>query len=330
MKKFNVAVVGATGLVGRTILQVLQEKDFPVQNLYLIASERSEGEIVQFKDKEYKVIKISEEAFDKEIDIAFFAAGGAVSEKYAPIAAEKGIQVVDNSSVFRMNPGVPLVVPEVNPEDIKNSKGIIANPNCSTIQCMLPLKALQDAYGIERVVYSTYQSVSGSGTKGLRDLDKGLAEFYPYPINGNVLPHIDVFLDNGYTKEEMKMIQETRKILHDDEMKITATTVRVPVRFAHSVSANIQLKRKFDINVVRKILQGYPGIIVKDDPEKAEYPIPQDAEGKDEVYVGRIRRDFSQENGLNLWIVADNIRKGAATNAVQIGELLVNNWEEKE
>jgi len=330
MKKFNVAVVGATGLVGRTILQVLQEEDFPIENLYPMASERSEGDLIQFRDKEYKVIKVSDQAFDEDIDIAFFAAGGAISERYAPVAAEKGIQVVDNSSVFRMNPEVPLVVPEVNPQDIKKSKGIIANPNCSTIQCMLPLKALQDSYGIERVVYSTYQSVSGSGTKGLRDLDEGLNEFYPYPIKGNVLPHIDVFLDNGYTKEEMKMIEETRKILHDEDMKVTATAVRVPVRFAHSVSANVQLSRNFDLDVVRKMLGDYPGIILKDDPDNGQYPIPQDAEGKNEVYVGRVRRDFSQDNTLNLWIVADNIRKGAATNAVQIGKLLVDNWEEME
>lgn len=328
MRKFNVAVVGATGLVGRTILEVLQEEDFPIENLYPMASERSEGDLIQFKDREYKVIKVSEEAFDNEIDIAFFSAGGAVSERYAPVAADKGIQVVDNSSVFRMNPEVPLVVPEVNPEDIMKSKGIIANPNCSTIQCMLPLKALQDAYGIKRVVYSTYQSVSGSGTRGLRDLDEGVNEFYPFPIKGNVLPHIDVFLDNGYTKEEMKMIDETRKILHDDDMRVTATAVRVPVRFAHSVSANVQLSGKFDLNVVKKMLGDYPGIVLKDDPGKGEYPIPQDAEGKNEVYVGRIRRDFSQDNTLNLWIVADNIRKGAATNAVQIGKLLVEKWEE--
>ncbi|MCR3956337.1 MAG: aspartate-semialdehyde dehydrogenase [Gudongella sp.] len=328
MRKFNVAVVGATGLVGRTILQVIQEENFPIDNLYPMASERSEGELIKFKDKEYKVIKVSDEAFDNKIDIAFFSAGGAVSERYAPVAAEKGIQVVDNSSVFRMNPEVPLVVPEVNPQDIMKSKGIIANPNCSTIQCMLPLKALQDAYGIERVVYSTYQSVSGSGTKGLRDLDEGVDEFYPHPIKGNVLPHIDVFLDNGYTKEEMKMIDESRKILHDEDMKVTATAVRVPVRFAHSVSANVQLSRKFDLDVVKKMLDEYPGIILKDDPGKGEYPIPQDAEGKNEVYVGRIRRDFSQDNTLNLWIVADNIRKGAATNAVQIGKLLVEKWEE--
>src|SRR5690554_4324486 len=263
MKKFNVAVVGATGLVGRTILQVLQEEDFPIENLYPMASERSEGDLIQFRDKEYKVIKVSDQAFDEDIDIAFFAAGGAISERYAPVAAEKGIQVVDNSSVFRMNPEVPLVVPEVNPQDIKWGKGIIANPNCSTIQCMLPLKALQDEYGIKRVVYSSYQSVSGSGTMGLRDLDEGISEFYPHPISGNVLPHIDVFLENGYTKEEMKMIQETRKILHDDNMKITATTVRVPVRFAHSVSANIELEKEFVIEDVRRIIKDFPGVILK-------------------------------------------------------------------
>lgn len=328
MKKFNVAVIGATGLVGSTILKVLEEREFPVENLVPMASKRSAGEMVSFNGKEYKVVEVSDEAFGEDIHMAFFAAGGSVSERFAPVAAEKGIMVVDNSSVFRMNEEVPLVVPEVNPEDVNRNKGIIANPNCSTIQCMLPLKAIQDKYGIKRVVYSTYQSVSGSGLGGLRDLDEGLSDFYPHPIKGNVLPQIDVFLEDGYTKEEKKMMDETRKILHSENMKITATTVRVPVRFAHSVSANLELENEYNLEDIRKILQDYPGIIVKDNPEKGDYPIPEDAEGKDQVFVGRIRRDLSVENGLNLWIVADNIRKGAAVNAVQIGELLVDKWEE--
>lgn len=329
MKKYNIAVLGATGLVGGKLLEILEERNFPIDNLTLMASERSEGKKINYAGKEYSVVAISEEAFTEDMDIAFFAAGGETSEKYAQAAIDKGIIVIDNSSVFRMNENVPLVVPEVNPEDAVENKGIIANPNCSTIQCMLPLKPIQDKYGIKRVVYSTYQSVSGSGLQGIRDLDEGLSEFYPYPIRGNVLPHIDVFLENGYTKEEMKMIEETRKILHDPEMKLTATTVRVPVKFAHGVSANLELEKEFELEDVKEILKDFPGIIVKDDIKNEQYPVTQDAEGKDEVYIGRIRRDYSLDNGLNLWIVADNIRKGAATNAIQIGELLVKNWNDK-
>ncbi|MDX9917694.1 MAG: aspartate-semialdehyde dehydrogenase [Gudongella sp.] len=322
MKKYNVAVVGATGLVGRTILSIMEERGYPVETLRCLSSKRSAGQIVQFAGKDIVVEELTESSFDAGVDIAFFAAGGAVSEKFAPIAVEKGVVVIDNSSVFRMNPDVPLVVPEVNGEDIFKNKGIVSNPNCSTIQCMPPLKALQEKYGIKRVIYSTYQSVSGSGLNGLKDLDEGLVEFYPYPIQYNVLPHIDVFLENGYTKEEMKMIEETRKILGDPDMKITATTVRVPVRFAHSVSVNVELEKSFDISEVKEVLSAFPGIIVKDDPKNDMYPMPIDVEGKDEIFVGRIRRDFSLENGLNIWIVADNIRKGAATNAVQIGEIV--------
>lgn len=328
MKKCNVAVIGATGLVGRKLLEILEERNFPIDNLTLMASKRSEGQKINYDGEEYSVIAISNEAFTKDMDIAFFAAGGSVSEMYADTATSKGIIVIDNSSVFRMNEDVPLIVPEVNPEDIVNNKGIIANPNCSTIQCMLPLKPIQEKYGIQRVVYSTYQSVSGSGTAGLSDLEEALNRFYPYPINGNVLPHIDVFLENGYTKEEMKMIEETRKILHAPQMKLTATAVRVPVKYAHGVSVNLQLKKEFELNDVKEILKKFPGITVKDDTINEQYPVAQDAEGTDEVFVGRIRRDESLDNGLNLWIVADNIRKGAATNAIQIGELLVKNWEE--
>ncbi len=323
MKKYNVAVLGATGLVGSKILEILEERKFPIGDLHLLASKRSENEKVIFNNQEYRVKVLSEESFNEDIDIGFFAAGGGISEKYVPIAASKGIVAIDNSSVFRMDSQVPLVVPEVNPQAIKGHKNIIANPNCSTIQCMPPLKAIMDKYGIERLVFSTYQSVSGSGTMGLRDLDEGLSEFYPHPIRGNVLPHIDVFLENGYTKEEMKMIEESKKILGDDDLKITATAVRVPVRFAHSVSVNLQLKSSFEVEDIKELMKNQKGIVLKDDIENMEYPIPQDAEGRDEIFVGRIRRDFSLENGLNLWIVADNIRKGAALNAVQIGELLI-------
>lgn len=323
MKKYNVAVVGATGLVGRTILKVMEERRFPVETLICLASSKSAGEKLQYEGREVVVKELNEKAFDEPIDIAFFAAGGSISEKYAPIAAAKNIHVIDNSSVFRMNDEVPLVVPEVNGEDAFSSRGIIANPNCSTIQCMVPLKPILDKYGIKRVVYSSYQSVSGSGTKGLKDLDEGLVEFYPYPIHNNVIPHIDVFLDNGYSKEEMKMIDETRKILHSPDMKVTATTVRVPVRFAHSVSVNLELEKSFEVEDVKELLASYPGLVLQDDPKNKIYPLPINAEGHDEVFVGRVRRDFSLENGLNLWVVADNIRKGAATNAVQIGELLV-------
>lgn len=326
MKKFNIALVGATGLVGRKILEILEERNFPIKELTLIASKKSEGQNILYNGKEHRVIAISDQAFTEHMDIAFFAAGGSVSERYAQAAVSKGIIVIDNSSVFRMDEEVPLVVPEVNPEDAFNNKGIIANPNCSTTQCMLPLKPIHDKYGIKRIVYSTYQSVSGSGLNGIRDLEEGLSECYPYPITRNVIPHIDVFLDNGYSKEEMKMIEETRKILHGPEMKLTATAVRVPVKYAHGVSVNLELKNEFQLEDIRQILNDFTGIVVKDDTKKDQYPLTQDAEGRDEVFVGRIRRDESLDNGLNLWVVADNIRKGAATNAIQIGELLVKNW----
>lgn len=320
MKKYNLAVVGATGLVGSTILKVLEERNFPIENIYFLSSKKSAGSKIVFKGDEYTVEELNENSFDKNIHIALFAAGGAVSEKYAPIAVEKGVKVVDNSSVFRMHDDVPLVIPEVNPEDIKWSKGLIANPNCSTIQSIIPLKPLHDKFKIKRVIYSTYQSVSGSGLGGLKDLEEGNVEFYPHQIQYNALPHIDSFLENGYTKEEMKMINETNKILHDDSIKITATTVRVPVKFAHSVSINLEFEKPFELEEVYKALEEFPGIVVQDDVKHNLYPMAINAEGKDEVFVGRIRRDFSLENGVNLWVVADNIRKGAATNAVQIAE----------
>lgn len=329
MKKPNLAIVGATGLVGSTFLKVLEEKQFPFENLYLMSSAKSAGKTINFKGKEYIVEELSEKSFDKPIDIALFSAGGSTSEKYAPIAASKGVVVIDNSSAWRMDPTVPLVVPEVNPQDISWNKGIIANPNCSTIQAVVALKPLHDRYRIKRIVYSTYQAVSGSGVKGVTDLEEGLKGndiqiAYPHPIAGNCLPHIDSFLENGYTKEEMKMVNETQKILGDNSIKITATTVRVPVFSSHSESINIEFINSFDMDDVKKILSDAPGIIVQDDPLNNVYPLAREAAGKNEVFVGRIRRDFSVENGLNVWVVADNIRKGAATNAVQIAELFLD------
>jgi aspartate-semialdehyde dehydrogenase (peptidoglycan organisms) len=328
-KKPNLAIVGATGLVGSTFLKVLEERDFPFENLYMMASAKSAGTTVTFKGKEYIVEELNENSFDKPIDIALFSAGGSTSEKFAPIAASKGVVVVDNSSAWRMNKEVPLVVPEVNPEDIKWNKGIIANPNCSTIQAVVALKPLYDKYGIKRVVYSTYQAVSGSGLKGINDLKEGLAgndimKAYPHPIAGNCLPQIDVFLENGYTKEEMKMVNETHKILGDDSIRVTATTVRVPVFASHSESINVELNSPFEVEDIKKLLSEAPGIVLVDDPENSVYPLAREAAGKDEVFVGRIRRDFSVDNGINMWVVADNIRKGAATNAVQIAEVLIN------
>lgn len=322
MKEYSVAVVGASGLVGGTILKVLEERNFPLKNLYCFASERSAGKTLTYAGKTYTIEALTPSAFERQTDYALFSAGSSISEQYVPLAAASGAVAVDNSKVFRMDPSVPLVVPEVNPEDLSWQKGIVANPNCSTIQCMVALKPLIDAYGAKRIVYSSYQSVSGSGSKGLRDLDEGLNEFYPRPIHGNVLPHIDVFLENGYTKEEEKMINETRKIFHLPNLAVTATTVRVPVRYGHSVSINLETEKDFDLQDVRTRLQQAPGVILMDDPQQGVYPIPEDCEGRDEVFVGRVRRDESVAHGLNLWVVADNIRKGAATNAVQIAEAL--------
>lgn len=327
-KKPNLALVGATGVVGRTLLKILEERDYPFENLYIMASAKSAGTVVTFKGKDYIVEELTENSFDKPIDIALFSAGGSTSEKFAPIAAAKGVVVVDNSSAWRMNKEVPLVVPEVNPEDIKKNKGIIANPNCSTIQAVVVLKPLYEKYGIKRVVYSTYQAVSGSGVKGIDALREGLKGndtiiAYPHPIAGNCLPHIDSFLDNGYTKEEMKMILETQKILNDDDIKITATTVRVPVFDSHSESINVELDKPFEVEDVKKLLSESSGIVLCDDPQNNVYPLARETAGKDEVFVGRVRRDFSVDNGINLWVVADNIRKGAATNTIQIAELLI-------
>ena len=327
MKKVNVAIVGATGMVGRTFLKVLEERNFPIDNLYLFSSARSAGSKVEFKGKEYTVEELNENSFDRDIQIALFSAGGSISEKYAPIAASKGVVVVDNSSAWRMDENVPLVVPEVNPEAVKEHKGIIANPNCSTIQAMVPLKPLNDKYNIKRIVYSTYQAVSGSGVKGTKDLEDGIKglenKFYPHPIAYNCLPHIDVFMDNGYTKEEMKMINETMKILNDYDLKITATTVRVPVVNGHSESINVEFEKDFDIEELKALLANSQGLELVDDIENNVYPTAFELSGRDEVFVGRVRRDFSVDNGINMWVVADYIRKGAATNAVQIAELLL-------
>ena len=327
MKKYKVAIVGATGLVGRTFLKVLEEKKLPIESYSLFASKRTAGTKITFLGKEYEVQELTENSFDSGFDFALFSAGGDVSKKYAPIAANKGCTVIDNSSYFRMDKDVPLIVPEVNFEDVYKNKGIIANPNCSTIQAMLPLKALDDKYKIKRIVYSTYQAVSGAGKNALDDLknqdnSKPLKKF-PYPIFDNCLPHIDVFLDNGYTQEEMKMIHETRKILHHPDLKITATTVRVPVSNSHSESINVEFEKYFDLTVLVSTLKSFPNIIFVDYPEKNEYPMPILANGHDEVFVGRIRRDESVKSGVNLWVVADNIRKGAASNAVQILEKLI-------
>ena len=331
MKKVNLAVVGATGMVGRTFLKVLEEKQLPIENFYVMASARSAGQKLTFNGREYIVEELTEHSFDKPIDIALFSAGGATSAKFAPIAAEHGCIVIDNSAQWRMDPNVPLIVPEVNPEDISWNKGIIANPNCSTIQAMVALKPLDDKYKIKRVVYSTYQAVSGAGVAGWQDLENGLKgeapKKFPHPIANNCLPHIDVFMDNGYTKEEMKMIWETRKILHNENMKVTATTVRVPVFDSHSESINIEFENAFDMADLVETLKNAPGIEIKDDVKNYVYPLALDAAGKDEVFVGRIRRDESVENGVNIWVVVDNIRKGAATNAVQIAQEVIKNMK---
>lgn len=329
MRKFNVAVVGVTGMVGRTFLKVLEETKLPVENYYMLASSRSAGKKIEFMGKEYIVEELNEHSFDGgRIDIALFSAGGSTSEKYSPIAAANGVVVIDNSSAWRMDPTVPLVVPEVNPEDILWNKGIIANPNCSTIQAVVALKPLHDKYKIKRVVYSTYQAVSGAGMGGYLDLENGLKgeapKKFPYPIANNCLPHIDVFTENGYTKEEIKMIQETRKILHDDSIKVTATTVRVPVFNSHSESINVEFEKPFDLSELKEVLKNAPGIVVQDDPENLVYPMAVNATGTNETYVGRIRRDDSVESGINIWVVADNIRKGAAANAVQIAQAYIN------
>ena len=330
--KYVVAVVGATGAVGNEMVNTLDERDFPVESLRLFASERSVGKIMEFRDTEIPVETLNDRSFEG-IDIALFSAGAERSKIWAPVAAKSGCVVVDNSSQWRMDPEVPLVVPEINPDDLKWHKGIIANPNCSTIQMVVVLKPLHDAARIKRVVVTTFQSVSGTGQKAIDELLQQTTDLlnfrevkcnvYPHQIAFNVLPHIDKFLENGYTKEEMKMVNETRKILGDDSIRITATTVRVPVFRCHSESVNIETERKLTANEVRAVLSEAPGLIVFDAPDKNIYPLPVDVDGKDETYVGRIREDESIEKGINMWIVADNLRKGAALNAVQIAEKLI-------
>ena len=331
-EKYVVAVVGATGAVGNEMIKTLETRKFPIEKLRLFASERSVGKVLEFMDTEIKVEAINEDSF-KGIDIALFSAGAERSKIWAPVAAKSGCVVVDNSSQWRMDPEIPLVVPEVNPHDLKWHKGIIANPNCSTIQMVVVLKPIHDAAKIKRVVVTTFQAVSGTGQKAIDELLRQTTDLlnfkeiqcnvYPHQIAFNVLPHIDQFLENGYTKEEMKMVNETKKIMGDNSIRLTATTVRVPVFRCHSESLNIETEKKITPNEVRAVLSTAPGVIVYDAPDKNIYPLPIDAAGKDETYVGRIREDDTIENGINLWIVADNLRKGAALNAVQIAEKLI-------
>lgn len=328
MQKRRIAVVGATGMVGRMFLKVLEEHGIEA-DYELFASERSAGSTLPFFGIDHVVSELKEDSFvGKGFQYALFSAGGAISAKFAPLAAASGAIVIDNSSQWRMDPDVPLVVPEVNPEALHSiPKGIVANPNCSTIQAVVPLKVLDDAFHIRRIVYSTYQAVSGAGQKGYQDLEDGLCgalpKKFPHPIAGNCIPHIDVFLENGNTKEEQKMIDETRKILSRPDLRVSATCVRVPVYHGHSESINVEFERPFEISEVYRLLEHAEGIVVRDDPKNNVYPMPIEAAGTDPVYVGRIRRDTSIENGLNFWCVADNIRKGAALNAVQIMEHLI-------
>ncbi len=336
---FNVAVVGATGAVGRMMIRVLEERDFPVKNLRLFASERSRGKKLSFKGEEIPVEVLEEKKSFNGIEIALFSAGAARSLDYAPRFAADGAVVVDNSSAWRMDPEVPLVVPEVNPHAVAGykNKGIIANPNCSTIQMVVALKPLHDYSRIKRVVVSTYQAVSGAGQKAIDELiaqtkawcqeeEIPEAKVLPYQIAFNCLPHIDVFLDNGYTKEEMKMVNETKKIMEDDAIAVTATTVRVPVFYGHAEAVNIETEEKITVEKARELLNNFPGIVLIDDPGAKKYPLQIEAAGRDEVFVGRIREDESIAHGLNLWVVADNLRKGAATNAVQIAEILAKEY----
>jgi aspartate-semialdehyde dehydrogenase len=323
----HVAVVGATGLVGTKMLQVLEERNFPISRLIPVASERSVGKTIKFRGKRHKIVSMTE-AIQKKPDVAIFSAGGNTSKEWAPRFAEVGTVVIDNSSAWRMDPEKKLVVPEVNAHVLTNQDMIIANPNCSTIQMVVALKPLHDRYTIKRVVVSTYQSVTGTGVKAVNQLmnerkGKSGERAYPYPIDLNLLPHIDVFLENGYTKEEMKMVHETKKIMGDHHIRVTATTVRVPVLGGHSEAVNVEFEQDFDLADVRSLLENAPGIVVVDDPANLQYPMPIDAHDKDEVFVGRLRRDESQPNTLNMWIVSDNLRKGAATNAVQIAEYLL-------
>lgn len=337
MGAYHIAVVGATGAVGNEMVKILEERNFPVSRLTLLASERSIGKELKFNGELHPVQVLNEGSFSG-IHIGLFSAGGSISQRFAPIAAAAGCVVIDNTSAFRMEPDIPLVVPEVNPESIGmyKNRGIIANPNCSTIQMVVALKPIHDAVRIKRIVVSTYQAVSGTGKKAIEELiaqTKALmsnrepeVKVYPHRIAFNCLPHIDVFMDNGYSKEEMKMVNETKKIFNDQSVAVTATTVRVPVLYGHSESVNIETEKKITADEVRKILSRAPGVTVVDDLKGNKYPLPIDAAGKDDTFVGRIREDESIENGINMWIVSDNVRKGAALNAVQIAEIFVRDY----
>jgi aspartate-semialdehyde dehydrogenase len=337
MKKYHIAVAGATGAVGNEMIRILEERQFPVGKLTLLASERSVGKELSFRSQALPVGVLTEDSF-RGVDIGLFSPGGSVSEKYAPFAARAGCVVIDNTSVFRMVPEIPLVVPEVNPEAIAfyKNRGIIANPNCSTIQMVLPLKPIHDAARIKRIVVSTYQAVSGTGKKAIEELSlqtrallncqDPVIKVYPHQIAFNCLPQIDVFLDNGYTKEEMKMVNETKKIMNDPSISVTATTVRVPVFYGHSEAVNIETEKKITAEEVRNLLAAAPGVRVVDNPREKQYPMAIDAAGGNDTLVGRIREDESIPNGINMWVVADNIRKGAALNAVQIAEILIQKY----
>jgi aspartate-semialdehyde dehydrogenase len=333
---YRVAIVGVTGEVGRTFLKVLEERNFPVDDLLPLASERSEGKLITFKDKEYEVKALNKQPSFRGVDIALFSAGGSISKEFAPKFAQDGAVVVDNSSAWRMEPDIPLIVPEVNPQDIHmvKNRGIIANPNCSTIQMVVALKPIYDEVGISRVVVSTYQSVSGAGAKAIRELEEQTKAWcegkdIPEPrhiakqIAFNVVPHIDRFMEGDYTREELKMLNETRKIMHDENIKVSATAVRVPVFYSHSEAIHMETRRPISPERAREVLSQAPGVVVVDNPAREEYPLSIEAEDRDEVFVGRIREDLVFSPGLAMWVVADNIRKGAATNTVQIAELLI-------
>lgn len=323
----KVAVVGATGMVGKVMLKVLEERNFPISELLVVASSKSVGQTLSFKNNNLTIVSI-EDAVSERPDLAIFSAGGSVSLEWAPRFAEVGTKVIDNSSAWRLTKA--LIVPEINGNTLTREDKIIANPNCSTIQLLMALKPLHDVYTIKRVVISTYQSITGTGVKAVRQLEnesKGIKGemTYPYPIHENALPHCDIFEDNGYTKEEMKLVRETKKIMGDDSIEVSATAVRVPVKGGHSESVNVEFYTDFELSKVRQLLHDFPGVSVQDSPDVNTYPMPIYAAGKDEVFVGRIRRDFSQEKTLNMWVVSDNLRKGAATNAVQIAEHLYKN-----
>lgn len=332
MKTYTVAVVGATGAVGQKMIETLEKRNFPVGKLKVLASKRSVGKTVTYKEKEYVVEEALPESFEG-VDFALFSAGGSVSKELVPEAVKRGAIAIDNTSAFRMDPNVPLVVPEVNAHALKEHAGIIANPNCSTIQMMVALKPIYDVYGIEKIVVSTYQAVSGAGDKAIHELKTQTNEAltgealtkqaFPHQIAFNVIPQIDVFEENGFTKEEMKMVNETHKILEDASIEVTPTCVRVPVVFGHSESVYIETSKSYDFEKVKELLAKAPGISVVDNPENKEYPMPIDAQGQYDTYVGRLRRDLFQENGLNMWVVSDNVLKGAALNAVQIAEELI-------